>query len=83
VNQNPQALTLRYITNLLIKGKNDEFELITLEHQQSLHDDIVVGSYYNVIVRRPMPDHSSEVASGVTPHQAIHRALVKFGVTFR
>ena len=79
----PQQVTPRYVTNLLIKGKNEDFELISLEHQQALHDNIVVGSYYNVTIRQPLPDHSSEIASGVTPHQALERALIKFGVSFR
>jgi hypothetical protein len=79
----PQQVTSRYVTNLLIHGHNDDFELISLEHQQALHDNIVVGSYYNVTVRQPLPDHSSEIASGVTPHQAIERVLAKFGVTYR
>ena len=83
MDQPPQAVTSRYITNLVIRGHNDDFELISLEHQQALHDNIVVGSYYNVTIRKPLPDHSSEIASGVTPHQAIERALAKFGVTFR
>ena len=79
----PQQVTPRYITNLLVKGKNEDYELISLEHQNAMHDNIIVGSYYNITIRQPLPDHSSEIASGVTPHQAAERALTKFGVTFR
>jgi hypothetical protein len=79
----PQQVTSRYTTNLLIKGKNEDFEVISLEHQQAVNDDLVVGSYYNICIRQPLPDHSSQIASGVTPHQALERALTKFGVTFR
>lgn len=79
----PQSVTARYISHILNRGKNDDFELVELKHEQALHDGIVIGGYYDVILKRPLPDQAHERASGVTPHQAIQRALSKFGVTFR
>ena len=82
-NNVPQQVTNRYISALINKGKNDTFEIITLQREQALHDGIVVGSYFDVTITKPMPDHASERASGVTAAQAVSRALSKFGVTFR
>ena len=79
----PQQVTDRYVRNLINKGKNNDFEIITLQREQATHDGIVIGEYYDIIIRKPMPDHSSERASGVTASQAVRRALAKFGVTFR
>jgi hypothetical protein len=84
MNQNlPQNVTSRYVSNLLNRGRNDTFEMITLTQEKATHDNITVGYYYDVTITKPIPDHTSEQASGVTPSQAISRCLRKFGVSFR
>jgi hypothetical protein len=85
MNQNnslPQEVTIRYIGNLIRHGENDTFELINLIRQDATHDDVVIGHYYEAIVLRTS-DAASESAAGVTPYQAVQRALSKSGVTFR
>jgi hypothetical protein len=79
----PQNVTNRYISNLVNRGRNHEFEIVVLQRAQALHDGIVVGTYYDTIILKPMPDQASERASGVTAAQAVRRCLTKFGVTFR
>jgi hypothetical protein len=78
----PQEVTIRYIGNLIRHGENDTFELINLIRQNATHDDVVIGHYYEAIVLR-INDAASESAAGVTPYQAVQRALSKSGVTFR
>lgn len=75
----PQQVTTRYISNLLRRGKNDIFEITKLIQQDSIYDGITIGSYYLATVQR----QSAETAAGVTPEQAVLRALAKHGVTFR
>lgn len=79
----PQLVTNRYISNILNRGSNADFEIISIQREQASHDGIVIGQYYDVIIRKPFPDHASERASGVTTAQAVSRALAKFGVSFR
>lgn len=80
----PQNASNRYISNLLNKGRNDDFELIGLAQQNATHDGIVVGSYYNISLRRHSnPESDPGIAAGVTPSQAARRCMRKFGVTFR
>jgi len=78
----PQEVTIRYIGNLIRHGENDAFELINLIRQDATHDDVVIGHYYEAIVYR-RNDAASESAAGVTPYQAVQRALTKSGVKFR
>ena len=78
----PQEVTVRYIGSLIRRGENDDFELINLIRQDATHDGITVGHYYEAIVLRTS-DAASESAAGVTPYQAVQRALSKSGVTFR
>jgi hypothetical protein len=79
----PQQVTARYISNILNHGHNHDFGLRSLTYERATHDGVIIGGYYDCIIEKPMPDHSSERASGVTPHQAVERTLAKFGVTFR
>jgi hypothetical protein len=78
----PQQVTNRYVGRLIRKGANDEFELINLLRQNATADELVIGHYYQAVVLR-VNDCSSESAAGVTPLQAVQRALGKAGVTFR
>jgi hypothetical protein len=77
----PQAATIRYAGNLLRRGSNDNFEIIKILRQDAVHDSITVGHFYDATIQRI--NSNSETASGVTPTQAVQRALKKAGVTFR
>jgi hypothetical protein len=81
MNSLPQNVTIRYAGNLLRKGTNDSFELVRLSREPVLHDGIRLGHYYDATVHRH--NSNTETASGVTPMQAIQRALGKAGITFR
>ena len=80
-NSLPQQVTVRYVGSLIRRGENDNFELINLRRQDAMHDGIVIGHYYEAVIYRHTGN--SESAAGVTPYQAVQRALSKAGVTFR
>jgi hypothetical protein len=80
-NSLPQQVTIRYVGSLIRRGENDDFELINLHRQDAMHDGIVIGHYYEAVVNQLTGN--SESAAGVTPYQAVQRALSKAGVTFR
>ena len=77
-----QNVTERYVRHLLRAGNNKDFYLNVIGERESLHDEIVVGRFFEAIVMNSMRDRH-EVATGVTPTQAVRRALIKHGVTFR
>ena len=78
----PQEVSLRYVGSLIRRGRTDQFELLNLIRLNATHDDVVIGHYYEAVVLR-MNNSDSQVAAGVTPYQAVQRALSKAGVTFR
>jgi hypothetical protein len=78
----PQQVTNRYVGRLIRKGFNYEFELVNLLRRDATADDLVIGHYYQAVIMR-LIDSCSESAAGVTPLQAVQRALEKAGVTFR
>jgi hypothetical protein len=84
MNNEPQQVTLRYVGNLIRRGSTPEFELVHLLRRNATHDEIVIGHYYEAIVNR-LTDatNSAQTAAGVTPYQAVQRALSKAGLTFR
>lgn len=77
----PQQVTSRYVRNLLVKGKNNEFELCSLTRQYHDIEGLCIGIYYQTVIKST--DHFKHVAVGVTCEQAVHRCLEKHGVTFR
>lgn len=77
----PQQVTSRYVRNLLIKGKNNEFSIREIRREYTTIDNITVGIYYLAEVKERTG--ITEKAAGATPEQAVHRALAKHGVTFR
>src|SRR5436189_2026370 len=81
MNTPPQKVTSRYARNLLIKGKNYEFQLRNVLINFNMVDQVNTGQYY-IVVLHDNDGHARE-AVGVTPEQAIHRCLEKHGVTFR
>jgi hypothetical protein len=78
----PQQVTVRYTGNLIRKGENSNFRLCSLSWEDVANDGIIVGQYYVAIVISTNGELLKE-ASGVTPYQAVERALTKHGVTFR
>jgi hypothetical protein len=77
----PQQVTTRYVNSLIRRGNNGFFELIKLLVQESTYDGITIGRYYVATIQHL--GYISETAAGVTPEQAVRRALAKIGVTFR
>ena len=82
MNTPPQQVTSRYARNLLIKGKNNDFEFMTLSRQVSIADEVAVGVYFHVTIES-LGRRIKRDAAGVTIEQAVHRCLEKHGVTFR
>jgi hypothetical protein len=76
----PQRVTSRYIRNLLIKGKNNEFEILGMKRDYSVVDGVCIGCYFMIDTKGV---GGKFAAAGVTPEQALQRALEKHGVTFR
>jgi hypothetical protein len=76
----PQHASNRYISNLLNRGRNDDFDLVSITRENATHDGIIVGGYYNISVRHI---EATLTASGVTPAQAARRCMKRFGVTFK
>jgi hypothetical protein len=82
MNKLPQQVTIRYTGNLIRKGENSNFRLCSLSWKDVISDNIIVGQYYIATVITTNGENLKE-ASGVTPYQAVERALTKHGVTFR
>ena len=76
----PQNVTSRYARNLLVKGKNDEFHVLSLKRQQHYVDSVWIGNYYIVEITGST---GTKTGVGVTPEYAINQGLTKHGVTFR
>jgi hypothetical protein len=82
MSTSPQAVTERYVSNLLHYGRNKEFDILTSTQNQNKIGEESVGVYYHVTVQHA----GSQVvqrANGATPAEAVRRALTKLGVTFR
>ena len=77
----PQAVTTRYATNLLHRGKNPDFEILLIDRRMSLIDEVCVGVYYEVTLRNKQP--ITVLSCGTTPIQAVIRGLEKLEVTFK
>lgn len=85
MNTAPQGVTQHYISNLINRGRNREFDIASIARQITVHDDVCVGVYFEVVITRPNELELVEKvhASGATISQAVRRALEKHGVTFR
>ena len=81
MNPVPQQVTSRYARNLLVKGKNNEFEIASLSRQYHDIEGLVIGVYYQITIK--INDGRKIQGVGVSPEQAVHRCLEKHGVTFR
>lgn len=78
----PQAVTERYVSNLIHNGRNKEFDIIKLRQMEAFDGEAIVGIYYRVTVRKVGFNTEWEL-SGATIAQATRRCLEKHGVTFR
>lgn len=81
MNTSPQAVTERYVTNLLHHGQNKEFILHHVVAERTMIGDENVGTHFTVEVNKIPGVLQSAV--GATPAQALRRALERHGVTFR
>lgn len=77
---NPQGMTNRYTRHLLRTGRTAQFTIINILIITKSNDGITVGSYYDATLQCV---DTQKTASGITPEHAVHRCLIKFGVTFR
>ena len=81
MNNLPQSVTERYVTNLLHNGVNSEFRLDSLTCYPFCAEEQICGYYYKASV---IPNVSDMVVGvGPTPQAALKNALSKAGVTFR
>lgn len=80
----PQAVTERYVSNLIHNGRNKEFDIINIDiHESKSNNEEVVGYYFEVLLRGVNGRVHQQTAAGATIAQATRRALEKHGVTFR
>lgn len=82
MNNPPQAVTERYVSNLLNHGENNDFRFIALETHTTMAEGESIGWHYKLFLRS-VANNEVEVGYGDTPSFALRRALEKFGVTFR
>lgn len=76
----PQAVTERYISNLIHNGRNKEFDIEMITMKGNVVEGTQVGVYYTV---RILSKSNAEHGLGATITQAVRNCLLKYGVTFR
>lgn len=76
----PQKVTERYVHGLMRRGFNPHFRIQSIDTDSTMIDEVIVATYYKAMVYH---NGVSQVAVGSTPFQAVYRALIKHGVTFR
>lgn len=76
----PQAVTQRYISNLIHNGRNKEFDLEMVTMRENMVENTRVGVYFTV---RILSKTSAENGVGATIQQAVQQGLERHGVTFR
>lgn len=76
----PQAVTERYVSNLIMNGRNKDYDIITVQQQSSKHEGVTVGYFYRVSLHSVQADL---VGYGPTITAATRDALMRYGVTFR
>ena len=77
----PQAVTERYVSNLLRDGQNREFRITYVKFQHFVQEEVHCGGYYNVAIETL--DLKPAIGFGPTPQASLRNALTKLGVTFR
>lgn len=83
MNNSPQAVTERYISNLLRDGQNAEFAVTSMERKPFCVGEEHCGFYYIVNVMQGHLSGEAVSSVGPTPSSALRNALTKLGVTFR
>lgn len=78
----PQAVTERYISNLIHYGRNKDFDMVEIHRIPSYHEQEIVGWFFIARIET-LTKVKIELGSGATISQAVRRALIKHGVTFR
>lgn len=78
----PQAVTERYVSNLIHYGRNKEFDITHVTLKENVVEGVIVGYYFSVFIQQgnTAPMHN---AVGATIAQAVRNCLIKYGVTFR
>lgn len=80
----PQAVTERYVSNLIHYGRNKEFDIMNITQNNNMVGDEVVGVYYSVLITsHEAGQQPHQRANAATLALAVRRALEKHGVTFR
>lgn len=81
MNPSPQAVTERYVSNLIHNGRNREFDIRRIDQQENIVEEVEVGRYHRAFVMDTKTE--TQVGVGATIAQAVRAALTKHGVTFR
>jgi hypothetical protein len=79
----PQAVTERYVSNLIHYGRNKEFDIELIEQKPNIVEDETVGVYFRVRIKSTSAESLVQSAAAATIAQATRRCLEKHGVTFR
>lgn len=77
----PQAVTERYVSNLIMNGRNKDFDVDTIIRRSNVDGGDHVGFFYTVAV--VSTDNKNVAASAPTIAGAIRLALERHNVTFR
>jgi hypothetical protein len=80
MSTSPQAVTERYVSNLIHYGENRDFNIDMIVRRQNIINGDQCGHYYTAKVAQL---GQLTEANGATISQAVRCALEKHGVTFR
>lgn len=80
MNNAPQQVTERYVSNLIHNGRNKEFDIDCIQMKESIVEGTLVGYYFYA---RLVSKQDAESAHGATLAQAVRNVLIKYGCTFR
>lgn len=83
MNNPPQNVSTRYLTNLLHNGQNNEFRLTLIATHETFVHETFVGYHYIVSITPITGPKEANAGIGATPIQALQHVLTKFGVTFK
>lgn len=86
MNNPPQSVTERYVSNLIHNGRNKEFDIKIITQYDAMIEEHIVGVYYRArLLPANVADNGANVRVGVgaTLALAVRNALEQHGVTFR
>jgi hypothetical protein len=78
----PQAVTERYVSNLLHHGRNKEFDIVSIDRLEHMVQGTLVGYFWEVGIA-PANSNEGRTGFGASIGQAVRDSLLKNGVTFR